>query len=179
MREPITAEQLQAAKKSSEPAVAAIIARYMPVIRRYARRAVQPGLELEDAVQEGIIGLFNAIQTYRDNQGASFNTYAQVCIQNAIFTARRAAGRKKHAPLNQSIPIPAGQSIPGPEEDAIASEQVSLTLQKARTHLSALEQQVLALFLDGLTYEEIAEKLGKSTKTVDNALARVRRKLRQ
>lgn len=177
MKEHITPEQLRAAQNRNESALAAVIARYIPLIRRVARRAVSPGLEFEDAIQEGLIGLFHAIQTYSPAKG-NFTAYAQVCVQNAVFTAQRTAGRKKHAPLNHSVPIPDEESIPGPEDEAIVHEQVSLTLQKARTRLSPLEKTVLHMFLDGFSYQEIAAKLGCPPKTVDNALARVRRKLK-
>lgn len=173
-----TLTELEQARNGNEPALATVIARFMPVIEMHARPAIRPGLELEDAVQEGIIGLFNAIETYRPAEGAQFATYASVCIKNAIATAQRAAGRKKHAPLNHSVPIPEEQSIPGPEEEAIQSEQISTTLRLVQKKLSSLETQVLALFLDGFSYEHIARKLGKTTKAVDNALARVRRKLK-
>lgn len=178
MKDAISQSELKAAREGNEAALASIIAREMPLIRRFARRAVRPGLEFEDAVQEGIIGLFRAIETYAPGRGAGFDTYASVCIQRAILSAQRSASRKKHAPLNQSVPIPEEQSIPGPEDTAIANEQMSQTLQKARTQLSSLEKEVLALYLDGFSYDEIAKKLGKSQKTVDNALLRVRRKLR-
>lgn len=176
MNEPILPGELEEARQGNDAAMAAIIARHMPFIRRCARHAVRPGLEFDDAVQEGIIGLFNAIQTYSTSGGASFATYASVCIQRSILSAQRSASRKKHAPLNQSVPIPATQSIPGPEDDAIANEQASQALQHAR--LSPLEKDVLALRLDGFSYEEIAQKLGKNQKTIDNALLRVRQKMR-
>lgn len=178
MKESISTELLALARGKNESAVAAIIAQLMPTIRYYAGLAVQPGLDFDDAVQEGLIGLFGAIQTFSTSGSASFRTYASVCIQNSITSAGRAASRKKHGPLNFSVPIPAGQSIPGPEEQAIAHEEISSTLAKARTQLSSLERQVLALYLDGFSYGEIAEKVGKTSKAVENALQRVRRKLK-
>lgn len=175
---PIPAAQIEAARGGSEADLAAIIARCMPFIRRCAKRVAGPGLDFEDAVQEGLIGLFSAIENYSEGGRAGFMTYAAVCIQNAIFSAKKAAQRKKHAPLNSSVPIPAGQSIPGPEEAADAREQVDLTMQKARTVLSLLEKKVLLLYLDGYSYRQIAQRLGISEKSVENALARLRRKLR-
>lgn len=177
MTEPIPTAQLAAAKAGNEAALAALIARFMPVVRRYARRAAGPGLDFEDAVQEGIIGLFAAIESWRPGQGAGFPTYATVCIRNAVATAQKAARRKKHAPLNQSVPIPDNESVPGPEQRAIDAEQLQLVLQRARDSLSPLEKQVLRLYLDGYSYAEIAGRLNRSSKTVDNALARIRRKL--
>ena len=170
--------QLRAAREGSEAALAAIMARYMPLIRWCARKAAGPGLEFDDAVQEGIIGLFSAIQNYREGRGANFSTYANVCVQNAVTAAQRASRRKKHAPLNQSLPIEEAPSVPGPEDAAIASEQVRVTLQKARTVLSPLEKTVLRLYLDGFSHRQIAARLGRGEKSVENALARVRQKLR-
>lgn len=178
MKEGTDPAELQAAKDGSEVAMAAVIARYMPVIRRAARRAAGPGLDFEDAVQEGIIGLFSAIQTFGEDRGASFSTYAAVCVNNAVSGAKKAAGRKKHAPLNHSVPISDEQSIPGPEEAAIVREQVQVTLKKASTVLSPMEKTVLRLYLDGFSYPQIAKKLGIKEKAVENALGRVRKKLR-
>lgn len=178
MKEATRPAQLEAARRGSEAATAAIITRFMPYIRHYSRLATAPGLDFDDAVQEGLIGLFSAIQHYSDGQAATFTTYALVCVQNSITSARRAASRKKHSPLNYSVPISDTHSIPGPEEATIANEQVSLTLEKARTTLSPMEKTVLRLYLDGYSYQQIAQKIARTEKAVDNALLRVRRKLR-
>lgn len=178
MKEAPSPQQIEAAKRGNEVALAAIIVRFMPRIRQLARRAAAPGLDFDDAVQEGIIGLFSAIQHYTAGQGATFTTYAMVCIQNAIASAQKAAGRKKHRPLNQSVPLTPEQSVPGPEEQTIASEQVDITLQKARMVLSAMEKSVLLLYLGGYSHRQIAVRIGKSEKAVENALGRIRRKLR-
>ena len=168
----ITPELLQQAKAGQEAALAAVLAHMMPVIRSHAAAGVCPGLDLDDAVQEGIIGLFAAIRSYRPGEGAS-------CIQNAIRTARRAAGRKKHGPLNQSVPLSEEDTTPGPEELAIQNEQLQDTLQTIQTRLSPFEQEVLELFLSGCSYEQIAQALGRSPKSVENALSRLRRKLKE
>ncbi len=178
MKERITGAEIRAAKERDEAALASIIARQMPTIRRLARQATTPGLDFEDAVQEGLIGLFNAIGHYDESNAASFSTYASACIQNAILSARKAAGRKKHEPLNRSVPISDEQSIPGPEEETIANEQVSRTLEKAQAVLSRFEKEVLHYYLLGMSYDEIAQVLQKDTKAIDNALSRIRRKLK-
>lgn len=175
----ITPELLQQAKAGQEAALAAVLAHMMPVIRSHAAAGVCPGLDLDDAVQEGIIGLFAVIRSYRPGEGASFGTYAGRCIQNAIRTARRAAGRKKHGPLNQSVPLSEEDTTPGPEELAIQNEQLQDTLQTIQTRLSPFEQEVLELFLSGCNYEQIAQALGRSPKSVENALSRLRRKLKE
>lgn len=175
----ITPELIQQAKSGQEAALAAVLAHMMPVIRSHAAAAVCPGLDLDDAVQEGIIGLFAAIRSYRSNEGTSFGTYAGRCVQNAIRTARRAAGRKKHGPLNQSVPLNEEDAAPGPEEIAIQNEQLQDTLQNIQTRLSAFEQAVLELFLNGYSYEQIGQALGRNPKSVENALSRLRRKLKE
>lgn len=174
----ISYSEIEAARMGSEPALASIIARRMGFIRRLASRATFPGLDMEDAVQEGLIGLFHAIETYRVSNKASFSTYSAICIQNAISTARKAAGRKKHAPLNQSVPLSESESIPGPEDQAILNEQVSITLGRMRTRLSVRERTVLRFALSGYPRKEIARRLGISQKSVENSLLRARRKLK-
>jgi RNA polymerase sporulation-specific sigma factor len=178
MREAFQPAQIEAAQDGSEADLAAVIARYMPLIRRWAHRVTGPGLDFDDAVQEGIIGLFSAIKNYREGGRASFATYASVCVQNAMLSAKKTSQRKKHTPLNQSVPLPEQHSIPGPEEQTVAREQVDQTLEKARAMLSGMEMRVLRLYLDGAGYRQIAQHMGIGEKAVENALARVRRKLR-
>lgn len=166
------------ARAGDEPALAALITWQMPAIRALAARAVCPGLAFDDAVQEGLIGLFHAIEHYDERGNASFSTYANVCVQNAILDAQRAASRRKHAPLNEFVPLEDSQPAPGPEEQAEAQEAYSSMLHSIATRLSPREKQVLALFLDGCSYGEIAVRLGLPEKAVDNALQRVRAKLK-
>ncbi len=174
----ISYEEIQAARNGSEPALAAIIARRMDLVRHLAARAAGPGLDFDDAVQEGLIGLFHAIEHYREDSAASFSTYSAICIQNAISSAQKTAGRKKHAPLNQSVPLNESASIPGPEDQAILNEQVSITLSRMHTRLSPLERTVLRLALAGYPRKEIARRMGQPPKSVENALLRARRKLK-
>lgn len=174
----ITSAQLNLARQGDEAAQAAIITRLMPVIRRLAAAGAVPGLEREDAEQEGLIALFHAIDTYREGEDASFSTYAIACIRHGIADARIRAGRKKHLPLNQSVPLDENQSTPGPEEQALGREDYRATVRIIRTGLSATEREALLLYLDGATYQEIAARLDISPKAVDNALSRVRTKLR-
>lgn len=178
MKETMNPELLAAARNKDNIAISTIIAQEMPTIRHFASGAARPGLDFDDAVQEGLIGLFNAIQTYETDKNASFSTYASTCIQNAIISAQRMAGRKKHSPLNQSVPLPEEESTPGPEEQAIVNERVQITLAKIETELSFFERNVLFLYLEDFSYKEIAEKLGKTPKAIENALQRLRRKLR-
>ena len=174
----LTPQTLAKARAGQEAAVAAVLTHMMPPLRRLAARAVCPGLEFDDALQEGIIGLFGAIKTYRPTGGASFETYAAVCMRNAITAARRAAGRKKNAPLNQSLPLEDAAPAPGPEELAIRREQLEAAASDIRTRLSPFERKVLAAHLAGGSYRQIARQLGCTPKAVENALVRLRRKLR-
>ena len=176
---PITPKTVSDAKQGSQAELAALVAHMMPCIRHNAAQNVGPGLEFEDAVQEGVIALFQAICTYQEQQGASFETYAAVCIRNGIVAARRAAQRKKHGPLNYSLPLTEQTPTPGPEELAIQQEGLNHTLELIQTQLSDLEQTVLELTLDGNNSSRIAQKLGCTQKTVENALFRARRKLRR
>lgn len=175
----LTNQVIQDAKNGSEAAIAAVLAAMMPRLRCAASKGICPGLELEDALQEGIIGLFAALRTYDVQGNAGFETYASACIQNAVLAAKRSASRKKHGPLNQSVPFNDEQLAPGPEELAIRREQMENTIAAISRRLSPFEQEVLALFINGSTYQQIADRLGCTAKAVENALFRLRRKLRK
>lgn len=175
--EMVTMQQIQAASSGDETALAAVIAQEMPVIRAAAARAQCRALDFDDAVQEGLIGLFSAINTYDDAQ-AQFVTYAASCINNAVITAQRAALRKKHAPLNNSVPLCEEHPAFGPEQQAEDAELLYGTLHSIRTRLSKYEQDVLRLHLQEYSYRQIAEALGKEVKSVDNAMQRIRAKLK-
>ncbi len=166
------------AQAGDEAALAALITRMMPIIRKGATACRAPGLDFDDAVQEGLIGLFNAVRGYDAAQNVRFSAYAAACILHAQRDARRRALRKKHAPLNFSVPLPDEVPQAGPEELAIAGEECAAVWQRMRTALSVLERRVLLARLDGQTPAQTARALGCSEKTVHNALARARRKLR-
>lgn len=171
-------EEVAAARGGDEQVLARIIARHMPTIRSVAARLRCPGLDFEDAVQEGLIGLFRAIESFDAEKTASFSTYATVCIQNAVTAAARSAQRKKHAPLNTSLPLEDSQFTPSTEEIWLAEEGYKNTWHHINTRLSVFEKQVLALFLEGQSYRDIAKQLSVPEKAVDNALQRVRGKLK-
>ena len=175
----ITQLQIEQARQGDESSLAAIIARLLPCIHIQAAKASCPGLDTEDAVQEGIIALFRAVQRYSFDKEASFETYAKQCVVNALVDAQKAAKRKKHSPLNESVPLEQDTAFAaGPEEIAIQNEEYHLAMHKIHTQLSAFEKEVLLLFLDGYSYSAIAQKLEKPTKTVANAMVRVRRKMK-
>lgn len=174
-------QELLLAQQGDEAALAALIAHMMPGIRKGAAACTAPGLEFDDAVQEGLIGLFHAVKSYDAGRGVPFAAYAQACIRHAQQDARRAALRRKHAPLNFSVPLPDDDSaaLPGPEEQAIEEERFADVVSRMDTLLSDLERQALLLRLDGLSAAEAADRLHCTPKAAANALARARRKLRE
>lgn len=171
-------ELLSRACAGEESAVAALIARMMPLIRKGAACTTAPGLDFEDAVQEGLIGLFNAMRSYDAAKKTPFTAYASSCIANAQQDARRRATRKKHAPLNDSVPLPEDSATPGPEELAIAGERYADVLERIDTVLSPFERSALLAGLEGQSAAQTAQSLGCTKKSVENALARARKKLR-
>lgn len=165
-----------------EAALAKLMTGYMPYIQKRASRVRVAGLEKDDLVQEGLMGLFRAIQTFDETQGASFSTYAITCINNGIATAVKQAMRKKHLPLTEYLPLPdEGNGAVGadsPEDLTIAGEDYAALLHKINDELTKLERDVLALYLKGYDYVAAAKRLDTTPKSVDNALQRARRKLK-
>lgn len=184
--EPFDPALLQQAKAGDEAATAALIVRMMPAIRKGASTNMAPGLEYDDAVQEGLIGLFGAIRSYDPGKGVPFAGYAAACIANAQQDANRKARRKKHTPLNDSVSLDedvgsnaaAPRSADDPEAITIAGEAYAEMLYRMETELSKLERRILLLSLAGKTTAESAEQLHCAPKAAENALARARRKLR-
>ena len=189
-----TPAQVGLAQAGDEAALACVLAHMMPMIRSSAAGCIGPGMELEDAVQEGIIGLFRALESYDVCRDASFETYAGACIQHAQQAAKRAACRKKHLPLNSYVSIyeeektageisaaPLIDTLPddaekNPEVQFFGREYSDLFQEKLQEQLSPLESRVFYLHLQGIHYRTIAELIDKSPKTVDNALQRIKQK---
>lgn len=168
-----------------------LVRRYHRLVRACARPCFLVGGDGQDLIQEGMIGLLSAIRSFDADKGAQFRTYAEACIRNRIRTAMRSAGRDKHTPLNTSISLAdvalkgesaaylqsAGrQSTENPEDVIIDREEYDRRMETLFSQLSGFEKQVLDLYLDGLSYGEIAAKVGKPIKSVDNAVQRIRRK---
>lgn len=179
MTESTLEELVLTARGGDSGALAAVIAKMLPALHRAAARAVCPGLDFDDAVQEGLIGLFHAIQTFDEQRNASFRTYGGVCVQNAVATAGRRARAKKHSPLSDYLPIDGELTQMGPEDMAIENERYEAAVQSIERLLSPFEKQVLHLHMEGHSYGEIARLSGRSEKSVDNAMQRLRRKLKQ
>ena len=184
-----TDEELQSlAREHNVGAEEALAERYAREVRMCVRPYFLIGGDSEDLIQEGMIGLLYAIREYNRDKGASFRTYAQICIQNRIKSAVRSAQRMKNAPLNDGVPLDdvlsdESQSLGthyyarSPEEQVLARETENEFISAYSRCLSKLEAEILSLFLDGLSYEEMAAASGRDVKAVDNAVQRIRRKL--
>ena len=166
-----------------------LIDKYKGMVRKKAHAMFLIGGEQEDLIQEGMIGLFKAVQDYDGQQGASFFSFSRLCINRQMYSAIAASRRKKHSPLNtyvsfyedheESAPLietmPAGQES-SPEELFVSREYAELIESRLEESLSDLEKRVLYLHLRGTDYKTIARLLDKSPKTVDNALQRIKAK---
>ena len=169
-----------------------LVERYTRFVRTCARPYFLAGGDSEDLIQEGMIGLMRAIREYDAEKAASFRTFADTCIRNRLYTALRLAAGNKHLPLNQSVSLdtpffdsnsytggPVGLEQCNPEDLIIDQEHARNLLSGARKLLSEFEAKILGYYLDGLSCREIAETVGKSSKSVDNAVQRIRRKVAQ
>ena len=174
-------------------AVEFLLNKYKNFVRSKARSYFLIGADHEDIVQEGMIGLYKAIRDFRPEKLASFRAFAELCITRQIITAIKTATRQKHIPLNSYVSLnkplydeesdrtlldvcAEGHSA-NPEELLISQEDLRGIHQKIDEVLSGLEQEVLSAYLDGKSYQEIADMLGRHVKSIDNALQRVKRKL--
>ena len=161
-----------------------LVARYHRFVRSCARPYFLAGGDSEDLLQEGMFGLLKAIREYDVQREASFHTFAETCIRNRLYSVLKAAASGKHSPLNQSVPLnpslfdanPSFAQV-DPEVLLIDREKAASLLQSTRKQLSEFEVKILGYYLDGLTCREIAETVGKSPKSVDNAVQRIRRKV--
>ena len=156
-----------------------LVKRYFRPVRMYARPYFLAGGDSEDLIQEAMFGLLKAIREFDSRCDARFRTFAEVCIRNRIRSAVTNATRSKHAPLNDSIPFKSPMLGIGasPEELYISREEETERLARLGKQLSPLERKVLQLFLLGLSYQEISKQVGRSMKSVDNAVQRIRRKV--
>ncbi len=164
-----------------------MVRRYGQLVRACARPLFLAGGDSEDLIQEGMMGLLTAIRGFDPGRDATFHTYAEICIRSRLFTAIRAAQGGKHAPLNHSIsfepPLFDGtnahllSSVESPEDVIIGREELKERLDALKGQLSELEAKILPLYLNGLSCGEIAQRVGRSQKSVDNAIQRIRRKV--
>ncbi len=170
-----------------------LIHKYKNFVRAKARSYFLIGADREDIIQEGMIGLYKAIRDFRADKLASFRAFAELCITRQIITAIKTATRQKHIPLNSYVSLNkplyddesdrtledvlAGNKVTDPEELVISREEFLDIEAKMSEFLSDLEWSVLMLYLEGKSYQEIAEQLSRHVKSIDNALQRVKRKL--
>ena len=183
-----------AARMGNDIALEFLLNKYKNFVRLKARAYFLIGADWDDLVQEGMIGLYKAIRDYREDKRSPFRSFAELCITRQIITAIKTATRQKHLPLNQYVSLNSpvyfkddsdrmlmdllsGIEISDPVDLVISGEE----LQSMRTSfgkiLSDLEAQVLKLYIDGKSYQEIANELNRQVKSIDNALQRVKRKV--
>src|SRR5438309_6424300 len=183
------------ARNGNGTALDALIRRYTGFVRLKASSYFLVGGDSEDLIQEGLIGLYKAVRDFRPDKETSFRSFAELCVTRQIITAIKTATRFKHSPLNTYVSFshtPAGQdpdgdctlgdALPGsavndPAICVISSEELQSLVGCLGTTLSPLEADALRLYLEGSSYEAMAEELGCDTKTIDNALQRVKRKI--
>lgn len=190
----LTDEQLvKMSQEGSETAEEILIEKYKGLVKNKAKLYYIVGAENEDVVQEGMIGIFKAIRSYDETKEASFKTYADTCINSQIITAIKKANRMKHQPLNQSVSlskemsegdfeITMGDILQGsmdndPEALTLLKEVVGCLKEYNTDLFSDLERKVWMEKLKGKGYVEIAQSLGKSPKSIDNALQRIKKKI--
>lgn len=186
-------EVVRFAQQGEQFAVEFLIDKYKNFVKAKARSYFLIGADREDIIQEGMIGLFKAIRDYKGDKLTTFRAFAELCITRQIITAIKTATRQKHIPLNSYvslnkpvydeesdrtlIDILSTNKIANPEEIFISREEFLYIEKKMGEILSSLEWRVLTAYLEGKSYQEIAEELKRHVKSIDNALQRVKRKL--
>jgi RNA polymerase sporulation-specific sigma factor len=186
-------EVVEFAREGDDSALEYLINKYRNFVRAKARSYFLIGADREDIIQEGMIGLYKAIRDFRMDKLSSFRAFAELCITRQIITAIKTATRQKHIPLNSYVSLNkpiydedsdrtlldviSGSKITDPEELIISREEFDDIEEKMGEILSSLEWKVLMSYLEGKSYQEIAEDLKRHVKSIDNALQRVKRKL--
>ena len=173
-----------------QAALDTIMNKYKPLVIKKARSLFLIGGETEDLIQEGMIGLFKAVQDFQLDKSVSFYTFAKLCIERQIYSAVTTAGRKKHSPLNGYISLSEtddfernehlkhlGDIFLNPEEAFLDRERMNMIQEELSKKLSPLESHVFKWFMEGCSYAQIAKVLGKKEKSIDNALHRIKNKL--
>ncbi|HOA55687.1 MAG: RNA polymerase sporulation sigma factor SigH [Acetivibrionales bacterium] len=186
-------EIIKEAKAGDDAALEYLINKYKKFVRAKARTYFLIGADREDIIQEGMIGLYKAIRDFRGDKLSSFRAFAELCITRQIITAIKTATRQKHLPLNSYISLNKPifdeesdrtlldiineENVSDPEEVMISREEFAGIELKMNEILSNLEWEVLSQYLQGRSYQEIAQELNRHVKSIDNALQRVKRKL--
>jgi RNA polymerase sporulation-specific sigma factor len=167
-----------------------LMEKYKPLVLRKTNALYLIGGEREDLIQEGMIGLFKAVRDFREDKDSGFCHFAELCINRQLYSALQASNRKKHQPLNTYVSLSAetpenGEPLENllagdtdnPEEMVIEQELWSEFQKQLWNNLSKMEQRVLQLYLNGNSYTQIAERMDKTPKSIDNALQRIRQKI--
>lgn len=185
-------ELIEKAQNGDENAIEKLLSSYKPLVNKIARSYFLTGGDIEDLVQEGMIGLYKAIKTFKKGKPASFMTYAGTCIKNQIQTAVRIASSEKNMVLSTALPIERNDSfddeeeeieivlpspLPKPDEKVENKENFETITKQIVKSLSQLELKILISYLKGYNYSEIAQQNNISKKSVDNALSRIKTKL--
>lgn len=159
--------------------------KYKHLVRKKAKVMFLIGGDTDDLIQEGMIGLFKAIRDYRPEKESSFYHFAELCISRQMYTAIEASNRKKHAPLNSYVSLSEPESggigellETSPEQMMIDRENVAQIKERIEKSLSDMEKKVLAYYMQGMNYVQIAEIMERSPKSIDNALQRIKNKLK-
>jgi len=183
-----------AAREGNDAALEHLLHKYKNFVKIKARAYFLIGADWDDLVQEGMIGLYKAIRDYRDDRQASFRAFAELCITRQIITAIKTATRQKHIPLNSYVSLNrpvyfedesdrlladllCGEEITDPIDLIISGEEMQSMRSSFSRILSELEAKVLKLYIDGRSYQEIADDLDRHVKSIDNALQRIKRKI--
>ncbi len=174
-----------------------IMDKYKNLVKSKAKSMYILGADNDDLIQEGMIGLFKAVRDYDSGRDASFSTFADLCVSRQMYTAVQASRRQKHIPLNtyislygtagtdhdgeeeELVNVLAAHSLQSPEEVVIDKENVDRLEKTIEKELSSFEKQVLDLYMTGMGYQQIAKVLGKDDKSTDNALQRIKTKLKK
>ncbi|HET6498002.1 MAG TPA: RNA polymerase sporulation sigma factor SigH [Coriobacteriia bacterium] len=187
-------ELVLAAQQGDQRASSVLVKRYRGLVRCKARSYFLVGGDREDVVQEGLIGLFKAIRDYDPSRQSSFRSFAELCVTRQLITAIKTATRQKHTPLNGYVSLSrpatadddgerlledilAAREVCDPAEIVISAWEGQFIRRGFAASLSPFESRVLSMYVQGNSYQEIAETLGRHTKSVDNALQRVKRKM--
>lgn len=184
----VSDEELIARLRKGETGIADyLLEKYKGLVRQKARAMYLIGGDTDDLSQEGMIGLFKAVRDYQPDREASFVTFARMCIDRQLYSAVQNSNRQKHIPLNHYVSLSnedeeepvIEQWVANPESIIIGKESVRDLQDKIAGSLSPMENKVLNYFLSGKTYAQIGEAMGKSPKSIDNALKRIRVKVRE
>lgn len=184
-------ELIRQIRNQDSAAMDYLLDKYRNMVKRETREIYIIGADSEDLMQEGMIGLFKAIRDYNEDKKCGFHTFATLCVKRQICTAVTSSNRKKHYPLNHYVSfysqdeetnssvmdMLAAEDMSNPETNLLIQERLGGIMEQIDTVLSKYERQVLEMYLDGCSYGQIAEALGKPEKSIDNAIQRIRKKM--